>query len=128
VLLIDIDHFKRVNDEHGHPVGDEVLRAVARAIAGTVREQDVPARFGGEEFAVLLRNPGHGIAVEVAERIRAAVGRLDLRELGPTGVTVSVGVAVSAVDDQPIRELIEGADRALYEAKRGGRDRVVAAA
>ncbi len=128
VLLVDIDHFKRVNDEHGHSVGDEVLRAVARAIGRTVREHDVPARFGGEEFVVVLRNPGRDVAVEVAERIRTAIAALDLRELGPASVTVSIGVAFSEVDDEPIRDLIEHADRALYEAKRGGRNRVVAAA
>jgi diguanylate cyclase (GGDEF)-like protein len=127
VLLVDIDWFKSVNDTWGHAVGDEVLRAVSGAIAGAVRDGDVPARFGGEEFAVLLRNPGLQVAIDVGERIRAAVGRLDLRRFGPAGVTVSVGVAVSRAADQPIAELVTAADRALYEAKRQGRDRVVAA-
>jgi diguanylate cyclase (GGDEF)-like protein len=124
---VDIDWFKSVNDTWGHAVGDEVLRAVSGAIAGAVRDGDVPARFGGEEFAVLLRNPGLQVAIDVGERIRAAVGRLDLRRFGPAGVTVSVGVAVSRAADQPIAELVTAADRALYEAKRQGRDRVVAA-
>jgi diguanylate cyclase (GGDEF)-like protein len=127
VLIVDIDHFKSVNDTWGHGVGDEVLKAVARAINTAVRDDDVPARFGGEEFAVLLRNPSPSVAVDVAERVRAAVGRLDLGELGPERVTVSVGVAVAESAAQPIGQVIEAADRALYEAKRTGRDRVVAA-
>ena len=128
VLMIDIDRFKAVNDTHGHAVGDEVLRAVGQAIASAVREDDVPARFGGEEFAVLLRNPTPDMAVEVGERVREAVGRLDLRQHGVRAVSVSVGVAVGGPPNQPISELIDQADGALYRAKRGGRDRVVAAA
>ena len=127
VLMVDIDHFKRLNDRFGHSVGDQVLRAVAEAIAAAVRDGDVPARFGGEEFAVLLRNPGAGVALEVGERVRAAVGALDLSAFGPTSVTVLVGVAVGRTPDQPIAEMVEEADRALYRAKRLGRNRVVAA-
>ncbi|HEY0443041.1 MAG TPA: GGDEF domain-containing protein, partial [Candidatus Limnocylindrales bacterium] len=127
VLMVDIDRFKMLNDAHGHAVGDEVLRAVARAIAGAVREHDVPARFGGEEFAVLLRNPSHAVALEVGERVREAVRRLDLRRFKVSGVSVSVGVAVATSADQPIAQLLEQADHALYRAKRAGRDRVVAA-
>jgi diguanylate cyclase (GGDEF)-like protein len=128
ILMVDIDRFKSLNDNHGHAVGDEVLRAVAGAIASAVREDDVPARFGGEEFAVLLRNPSREEAVEVGERVREAVGRLDLSRFGVAAASVSVGVAVAAVPDQPIDDLVELADRALYDAKRRGRDRVVAAA
>ncbi|HET7702346.1 MAG TPA: GGDEF domain-containing protein [Candidatus Limnocylindrales bacterium] len=127
VLMVDIDKFKALNDRHGHPVGDEVLRAVAGAIVGAVREDDVPARYGGEEFAVLLRNPTPAVAVEVGERVRAAVGALDLTRHGVPGVSVSVGAAVATDPDEPITRTIEQADRALYEAKRAGRDRVVAA-
>jgi diguanylate cyclase (GGDEF)-like protein len=127
ILMVDIDKFKALNDAHGHATGDEVLRAVAGAIVGAVREDDVPARFGGEEFVVLLRNPDPGVAVEVGERIRAAVRGLDLRRYGVHGVSVSVGVAVADEPDEPIESLIETADRALYRAKRAGRDRVVAA-
>ena len=126
VLMIDIDRFKALNDTFGHAVGDEVLRAVGGAIASAVREDDVPARYGGEEFAVLLRNPSPGIALEVGERVRAAVRSLDLRRHGVSGVTVSVGAAVAHRPDQPVGDLVEEADRALYEAKRQGRDRVVA--
>ena len=127
VLMVDIDKFKALNDTYGHATGDEVLRGVASAIVSAVREDDVPARFGGEEFVVLLRNPGPGIAVEVGERIRAAVRGLDLRELGVPAVSVSVGVAVANGPDEPIDELLRIADQNLYSAKRGGRDRVVAA-
>jgi diguanylate cyclase (GGDEF)-like protein len=127
VLMIDIDKFKGLNDRHGHQVGDEVLRAVAGAIVGAVREDDVPARYGGEEFAVLLRNPTRPVAVEVGERVRQAVGALDLRRWGVSAVSVSVGVAVADDPDATIEAIIEQADHALYDAKRRGRDRVVAA-
>ncbi len=127
VLMIDIDRFKSLNDRHGHAIGDEVLKAVAGAIAAAVREDDVPARVGGEEFAVLLRNPGDGIAIEIGERIRGAVGALDLRGHGVERVSVSVGVAVAEGADEPIGRIVDRADRALYRAKRTGRDRVIAA-
>jgi diguanylate cyclase (GGDEF)-like protein len=127
ILMIDIDKFKVLNDRHGHAVGDEVLRAVAGAIVAAVREDDVPARYGGEEFVVLLRNPAPGVAVDVGERVRSAVRALDLSRFGVAEVSVSVGVAVASTPDEPIAELIVGADRALYRAKRAGRDRVVAA-
>ena len=127
VLMVDIDKFKVLNDTYGHATGDEVLRAVAGAIVAAVREDDVPARFGGEEFVVLLRNPGMDVAVEVGERVRMAVAALDLSRHGVPGVSVSVGVAVSNHADQPIEDLIGQADQALYRAKRAGRDRVVAA-
>jgi diguanylate cyclase (GGDEF)-like protein len=127
ILLVDIDRFKQVNDTWGHGIGDHVLQSVASAIAGAVREEDVPARFGGEEFVVLLRNPSRDVAVEVGERVRAAVAQLDLTAVGVPAVSVSVGVAVATADDQPIPQLVEAADRALYQAKRQGRNRVVAA-
>ena len=127
ILMIDIDHFKRINDRFGHDAGDAVLRAVAGAIAGAVREGDVPARFGGEEFVILLRDPSRDVALEVAERVRAAVAALDLRAIGPSEQTVSVGVAVQDVPGEAIDDLLAAADRALYRAKRAGRDRVVAA-
>ena len=127
VLMIDIDRFKDLNDSFGHAVGDQVLRAVGGAIMAAVRDDDVPARYGGEEFVVLLRNPSRDVAIDVGERVRGAVGALDLDEFGVAGVSVSVGVAVASVPDQPIGALVAEADRALYRAKRAGRDRVVAA-
>jgi diguanylate cyclase (GGDEF)-like protein len=126
VLMIDIDKFKGLNDTYGHPVGDEVLRSVARAITAAVRDHDVPARIGGEEFAVLLRNPGPTVAFEVGERVRQAVRDLDLRSVGVPAVSVSVGVANSTTAEEPIESLLTRADRALLRAKRTGRDRVVA--
>ena len=122
---VDIDH--EDTDRHGHAIGDQVLRAVGGAIMAAVRDDDVPARYGGEEFVVLLRNPSREVAVDVGERVRGAVGALDLDEYGVAGVSVSVGVAVASVPDQPIEALVAEADRALYRAKRAGRDRVVAA-
>jgi diguanylate cyclase (GGDEF)-like protein len=125
VLMVDIDHFKKLNDRLGHPVGDEVLRAVGGAIATTVRGEDIPARYGGEEFVVLLRNPSPDVAVEVAERIRASVRTIDLVELRGSRITVSVGAAVQVDPGEPIGSIVERADRALYRAKKDGRDRVV---
>ena len=96
--------------------------------AGSTRDQDVPARVGGEEFAVLLRNPGPRVALEVGERIREEVERLELRSLGVPAVSVSVGVAQADDAGEPISAIVERADRALLKAKRGGRNRVVEAA
>ncbi len=125
VLMIDIDRFKVLNDTYGHPTGDVVLREVAKAIVSAVREEDVPARVGGEEFAVLLRNAGPDVAIEVGERVRSAVRELDLSDAGVPGVSVSVGVANALGADEAIPDIIGRADRALLRAKREGRDRVV---
>ncbi len=127
VLMVDIDRFKVLNDRFGHAAGDDVLKAVGRAIVGAVRDDDVPARYGGEEFVVLLRNPTERVALEIGERVRGSVAALDLSQLGIPAVSVSVGVAVGDRPDQPIDELVDDADQALYRAKRAGRDRVVAA-
>jgi diguanylate cyclase (GGDEF)-like protein len=127
VLMIDIDRFKVLNDRYGHQAGDEVLREVARAIVSAVREDDVPARYGGEEFAVLLKNPTPGMAVEVGERVREAVARLDLSSWRIPSISVSVGAAVAEDPDEPIADVIEAADQALFRAKKRGRDQVVAA-
>jgi diguanylate cyclase (GGDEF)-like protein len=126
VLMIDIDKFKGLNDTYGHPIGDQVLRSVAGAITAAVRDEDVPARIGGEEFAVLLRNPGPEVALEVGERVRKAVRDLDLADVGVPGVSVSVGVANASGPDEPIQSLVDRADHALLRAKRAGRDRVIA--
>jgi diguanylate cyclase (GGDEF)-like protein len=128
ILMVDIDHFKILNDRFGHATGDRVLRAVAGAIAQAVRAEDTPARYGGEEFAVLLRRTSAEQAIEVGERIRRAVVRLHPASLGiDEPVTVSVGVAVAGGNQVAIPGLVERADQALYRAKRLGRDRVVAA-
>ena len=124
ILMIDIDKFKELNDAFGHPIGDHVLRDVAQAIAGAVREGDVPARFGGEEFAVVLRNPGEAVALEVGERIRRDVAALDFRSLGVDTVTVSVGAAVALPMEVDLARVVDRADNALRAAKRAGRNRV----
>jgi diguanylate cyclase (GGDEF)-like protein len=115
-VMVDIDHFKRVNDLHGHDAGDRVLAAVAKAISDNVRECDFAARYGGDEFAVLLHGASQEVARHVAERVRTAVaGSLELP------VTVSIGIAEQTGDR---RLTLLAADRALYEAKRAGRNRV----
>jgi diguanylate cyclase (GGDEF)-like protein len=126
ILMIDIDRFKGLNDTFGHAVGDHVLRQVARAISHAVRDGDVATRFGGEEFAVVLRNPGEAVALEVGERVRRTVAGLDLQGLGVDTITVSVGVAVARPGEADLHEVVERADQALLAAKRAGRNRVTA--
>lgn len=127
VLAVDIDHFKRVNDTHGHGVGDEVLRGVTRACQQVLREQDRFARIGGEEFVALLPDTDAGAAAMVAERLRRAVEQMTFGEPGAEwAVTVSVGQVV-AHRGEAIAALLERADAALYRAKAEGRNRVVSA-
>jgi diguanylate cyclase (GGDEF)-like protein len=125
VLLADVDHFKRVNDTHGHLTGDAVLRTLAAEMRQQVRESDLVGRFGGEEFAILLSGTTATEAYLVAERIRRGVGVVRvLTKDTIVGVTVSIGVAVLGSHGGDLGELLESADRALYRAKRAGRDRV----
>ena len=125
-LMIDLDHFKRLNDRYGHTTGDRVLRAVGERISAAVRADDTPARFGGEEFAVVLRRADPAQAVEVAERIRRQIGALPPAELGITEqISVSIGVAVAEGRDIDAKSVLSAADNALYTAKREGRNRVV---
>ncbi len=129
LVLLDIDHFKTVNDTHGHNVGDEVLKTVAEALRGSIRQNDIAARYGGEEFAALLPDSGKRAAWEVAERIRssvaAAVTPHDGREIT---VTVSAGIAVyDAERDIATADLIKRADQALYRSKQAGRNRTTVA-
>lgn len=125
LLFIDIDHFKRINDAHGHLVGDEALRAVADILQSGVRPLDLVARFGGEEFAVLLPGVTAAEAREVAERLRRDIAARPLSgQAGPLAVTVSVGVAERRAGERAA-DLLAGCDAAMYAAKRGGRDRVV---
>jgi diguanylate cyclase (GGDEF)-like protein len=126
MLLCDVDHFKKVNDNYGHPVGDEVLRRVAKVLQDVPRKIDVPARYGGEEFAVLLDNVSAEQARAVAERIRIEVSKIVVEtEKGPLQVTESIGVALFPDDGRDRAVLIERADLALYHAKHTGRNRVV---
>jgi diguanylate cyclase (GGDEF)-like protein len=122
-LVVDIDHFKRVNDVHGHAAGDAVIRRIGELIAQTLRETDKVARFGGEEFVVLLREVGEHDAHELAERIRLVIAESRIPFGGKElGVTVSIGCAAITAHDRDIEELIERADRALYAAKGSGRN------
>ena len=127
LLMVDIDHFKRVNDTCGHLFGDRVLQGVARAIAATVKGRDLAARFGGEEFSVLLPGTDAAGAVCVAEQIREAVSGIRIRraqsEQTIASVTVSVGVAQRAPGES-FDGWFERADKALYKAKNNGRNRV----
>jgi diguanylate cyclase (GGDEF)-like protein len=128
-LMIDLDHFKRLNDRYGHAAGDRVLRLVGERISAAVRADDTPARYGGEEFAVLLRRADPQQAVEVAERIRRQIGEMTPHELGiGERLTVSIGVAVAESHVGDPGALLQSADEALYRAKREGRNRVVLAA
>ena len=122
LLMLDIDHFKRVNDTHGHEAGDDVLRRLANALQAGTRGIDMAARIGGEEFAVLLTETDFAQGMEVAERLRVAVRETEFPAVGC--VTVSVGLAEYNAATRDARELFSVADSALYEAKRAGRDRV----
>ena len=127
VIFADVDRFKAVNDTHGHAVGDRVLRAVAGAFAQVLRRSDVPARFGGEEFVVMLPRPTEAGARAVAERLRQAVAQT-CRSVGGVGVnvTASFGVSLLVPDGADAADrLLAEADAAMYDAKKGGRDRVV---
>jgi diguanylate cyclase (GGDEF)-like protein len=124
VLMIDLDHFKRVNDDHGHDVGDEVLGAFGDRLRALSRYADVAARWGGEEFLVMLPETAAGRAREVAERLRRGIGGQPYHtRAGAITVTLSVGVATLRPGDDR-SSLVRRADDALYAAKRGGRDRV----
>lgn len=127
LILLDIDHFKKINDEQGHQAGDYVLRHLAKALQQQMREYDTFARFGGEEFVFLLRNVNLENAVVFAERIRRKVAATPfLYEGVPLKITVSLGVALfdGQSEEQSIEELLKQADTYLYTAKKKGRNRV----
>lgn len=126
LLMLDIDHFKEVNDQYGHLVGDAVLKEIANVIVSNLREIDLPARYGGEEFIIALIDTSKDIAELVAERIRKAIEAMEIRaydELIKT--TISIGISTFPGDGDSSEGLIESADRALYQAKQAGRNRVV---
>ena len=124
LLFCDIDKFKEYNDRFGHTAGDAALREVAQIIDGSIRTADVAARYGGDEFAVILVGTGANIALEVAERIRESVSQVRLEDEGGR-VSVSIGVATLPQDGQTKEQLVERADWAMYLAKSRGRDQVV---
>jgi diguanylate cyclase len=131
VIMIDIDHFKQLNDTYGHPAGDEVLRSVAAALRQAARESDFLARYGGEEFCLVVADATPNTLGRAGERLRAAIAAADV-DLGPQGrprVTASFGGAclanITATDDAS--RLIAAADQHLYQAKETGRNRVITA-
>jgi diguanylate cyclase (GGDEF)-like protein len=130
LVMLDIDNFKRVNDTYGHQQGDRVLAEVARVLRESSREIDAPARYGGEELAVVLPQTDIEGAYQLAERVRQEVAALDIPLMEGTGtisVTASLGVASLPVDAQDGGGLIAAADAALYEAKHAGKNKTVRA-
>lgn len=127
VLMLDIDHFKNINDTYGHPAGDEAIRTNVRTTRHIVRGCDVLGRLGGEEFAVMLPDTSRDGALIVAERLRRslAVTAVEPGGVKPFNFTVSIGVAWLAEEDRGIDDILARADEALYRAKRGGRNRVM---
>jgi diguanylate cyclase (GGDEF)-like protein len=126
LILLDIDHFKRVNDTHGHDAGDAALRILAGALREEVRGVDTAARYGGEEFAIILPQAGPEGALVVAERLRSRIERTEVPGVGC--ITASLGVATFPLDASSRELLVTSADRALYQAKRSGRNQVCSTA
>jgi len=129
LLLADLDHFKRINDTYGHLLGDKVLRTISRILRESVRGADTVARFGGEEFAILLPETPLAGAIKVAESLCSNIARGRIRDMNDRmidQVTISVGVGSLQIDDDP-ESFIGRVDRALYDAKRNGRNRVCVA-
>jgi diguanylate cyclase (GGDEF)-like protein len=126
VLMLDLDHFKEVNDRHGHAAGDRLLREVAETISKCLRECDVFGRYGGEEFCAVLPDTASTGALLIATRICNSIGSRVYYLGNATGtITASIGVATATSDpSQTIADLIEQADAAMYRAKRGGRNRI----
>ncbi len=128
LLMIDVDHFKQINDHYGHQVGDQALIAVADALRRTMRGSDLLGRYGGEEFVVLLPQTGGTDGQVTAEKVRQTIEQLRLSALGGQPVTVSIGLAAYPDDIGSLDDLIRKADEALYRAKAEGRNRVITAA
>ncbi len=125
-VLLDLDHFKQVNDLHGHDLGDKALAMIGQTLAASLRASDFAARYGGEEFLLLLPDTDRSGAVEVAEKLRRTIAQTEVREVG--ALTASFGIAVMPDDAAEPEQLIRKADRALYAAKARGRNRVEVAA
>ena len=126
LVMLDIDHFKQINDQHGHTVGDEVLRALARIVLGNVRATDCAGRYGGDEFAIVLRGMHLDGATAVAHRIREQVQALQLHDMPGLQFTTSMGVATADHRHSSLRAWTNAADAELYQAKAAGRNRVSA--
>ncbi len=127
VLMLDIDHFKRINDSYGHPVGDEVLKSVGQVLRDSCRVYDVPGRYGGEEFCIVLPETQVGNTTAVAERIRTRLATTPL-SVGDASIVVTASIGIAGMDSSEgvlsAATLVERADRALYSAKHHGRNRV----
>ena len=132
VLIVDVDHFKAVNDNHGHEVGDEVLREIGRRMSGSLRGLDLCCRFGGEEFVAAFSGGGTEMALSIAERLRLTIAEepfpisTEKEQDSLLAVTISIGIATTSGRDDTAEALLKRADLALYRAKREGRNRVVA--
>lgn len=129
LILLDIDHFKAINDSYGHLAGDEVLRNISMVLRGHVRPHDLACRYGGEEFCLVLPRTSLAVAVERADKIRRAIKYLRLNYEGEAirPITLSLGVACAPEHGARVETLIQQADKALYRAKSQGRDRVISA-
>ena len=128
VIVSDLDHFKRINDKYGHLQGDKVIQFVAKVLQDSVRQNDVAARIGGEEFALLLVNTSPEVARTIAERIRLAISQHDAESSHaqlPESITISMGVFTAVDLSVPVEECVRRADEAMYRAKAAGRNRVV---
>jgi two-component system cell cycle response regulator len=126
VVMVDVDHFKAVNDTYGHDAGDEVLRSVAQRIIGNIRSFDMAARLGGEEFVVVMPDTPQEDALAAAERLRARIADSPIASVGgrSIAITASLGVAASVRGDTS-QTILKRCDQALYGAKRDGRNRVM---
>ncbi|HEX9675947.1 MAG TPA: GGDEF domain-containing protein [Anaerolineales bacterium] len=132
VLLLDIDHFKEINDEHGHPFGDGILAGLSQIVMNSVRKTDVVARYGGDEILVIATQTPLAAAAELGERLRQRIEGAEMGQAGEAGglsirVTISAGVAGYSDELSSGQSLIQAADQALYQAKQAGRNRTTTA-
>jgi diguanylate cyclase (GGDEF)-like protein len=125
LLMLDVDHFKSINDTYGHNIGDLVLKMLADDCVANLRSNDVVARWGGEEFCLILPHTDRDTAVSIAEKLRTAIARSALKVRGAeVSVTVSIGISAVQASDEIHAAVLERADNALYDAKESGRNRI----
>jgi diguanylate cyclase len=127
LLLIDMDHFKQVNDRHGHIAGDEVIKTMALTIVAGLRQTDMAGRYGGDEFGVILPDTSADGAMRIAEKLRRRVAATAMHSVKPISLTISIGVAQLDADSKDYFDWLDQADRALYQAKQRGRNRSILA-